>query len=850
MKLKKAHWIIIHFLVLDSLCVMSNAHKVYFADGYHGGIYGHYPISWKTKFIVDQFHQHPEWKISLEIEPETWDSVRRNTPEHYYQLQNIITDNRIEITNPTYAQPYCYNISGESIIRQFEYGIKKTKEHFPDVQFSTYSAEEPCFTSSLPQILNGFGYKYAVLKCPNTCWGGYTRAYGGELVNWIGPDGSSILTSPRYAVEELEDNSTWQTKAWANSSEYLDACFNYGIKNPIGMCFQDAGWKNGPWLGFGDKVKNKSIYVTWKEYFENISIGNTEDNLNFSQEDMLVNLMWGTQVMQKLSREVRSAENNIVKAEKMAGMSFIINKNTYDADRFQEAWRTLMLAQHHDSWIVPYNRLNKYRNWAEEITIWTDNTNNIADDAINGALNSIHKTTKKNNTSGFFRVYNAQGQKRSELVKVKLPANYEGVEFKIIDIHKKNIPYFLENENNQLWIGFIADVPAFGYATYKIEKGKTVFQKAPKIQYLNQDEFLFENKMYKIIFDVSKGGTIKSLILKSDNKEFVKNDNEYLLGELRGYFYEDKKFYSSKDTPAKITTILNNSNITKILIEGEIANHPFKQLVTIANNQRNIDFDLQIDWKHNVGIGEYEQKDNWRDNRRAFCDNRYKLNVLLPVNLGKTKLYKNAPFDVCESKLDNTHFGSWDAIKHNVILNWVDVVDKDDKYGFTLLTDHTTSYSHGEDFPLALTVQYSGIGLWGWNYKISGSSNIKYAIIPHTNKWDKADIAEESVNWNEKLIATFVTDIDFENKSFIDIEKSGYEISSVQVVNNSLLLRLFNASGNDNEQQINLNFPLSEISEVDLNNNSIQNIKPLKTDVANTFYVKMPRFGLKTYLIK
>lgn len=52
--------------------------------------------------------------------------------------------------------------------------------------FTTYSVEEPCFTSCLPQILKLFGFKYAVLKCPNTCWGGYTNAYGGELINWVG----------------------------------------------------------------------------------------------------------------------------------------------------------------------------------------------------------------------------------------------------------------------------------------------------------------------------------------------------------------------------------------------------------------------------------------------------------------------------------------------------------------------------------------------------------------------------------------------------------------------------------------------------------------------------------------
>ena len=38
-----------------------------------------------------------------------------------------------------------------------------------------------------------------------------------------------------------------------------------------------------------------------------------------------------------------------------------------------------------------------------------------------------------------------------------------------------------------------------------------------------------------------------------------------------------------------------------------------------------------------------------------------------------------------------------------------------------LFSDHTTSYSYGEDFPLGLTAQYSGGGLWGPDYKITQS---------------------------------------------------------------------------------------------------------------------------------
>ncbi len=168
------------WLILIFLSVMSFGHAqktAWFADGYHGGIYGHFPL-WNTKFMIDQLGKHPEWKINLEIEPETWDSVQHLDPENYRLFCDYFAgegkNGRIEFVNPNYAQPYCYNISGESIIRQFAYGMAKVKGHFPDAVFSTYSCEEPCFTSSLPAILKGFDFKYGVLRNPNTCWGGYT----------------------------------------------------------------------------------------------------------------------------------------------------------------------------------------------------------------------------------------------------------------------------------------------------------------------------------------------------------------------------------------------------------------------------------------------------------------------------------------------------------------------------------------------------------------------------------------------------------------------------------------------------------------------------------------------------
>ena len=80
------------YIILLTVFFYANVYsqQAYFVDGYHGGIYGHYPVKWKTQFIVDQLYKHPDWRICLEIEPETWDTVQIQTPEAYRQLKNKV----------------------------------------------------------------------------------------------------------------------------------------------------------------------------------------------------------------------------------------------------------------------------------------------------------------------------------------------------------------------------------------------------------------------------------------------------------------------------------------------------------------------------------------------------------------------------------------------------------------------------------------------------------------------------------------------------------------------------------------------------------------------------------------
>lgn len=835
---------IILTLAFMGLTIGALAQKAYFVDGYHGGVYGHYPMAWYTQFIVDQLARHPDWRIGLEIEPETWDSVRVRTPEAYLNFQRVAGGPQVEFTNPSYAQSYLYNISGESIIRQFRYGIRKVREHFPDAQIVTYAAEEPCFTSALPQLLSLFGFRHAVLKCPDTCWGGYAAPYGKELVNWIGSDGTSMLSVPRYACEALQPGSVWQTTAWRNSKEYLAACRKAGIKHPVGMCYQDAGWKYGPWLGGKGREQNGSVYVRWTDYIERYSVGRSHDDYHFTQDDVRPGLMWGSQVMQRVGRSVRRAENAIVQAEKMASMAWLLNGFRPVQQDIDEAWRVLMLSQHHDSWICPYNHLNAAGTWSDNIVnVWTPKTLRVARSVTDRAVESMRGRDRSSEPM-LLRVFNTLGQEREEMVAADVPGNWM-VDMALVDADGREVPFAWQDGR----LVFKARVPAFGYATYAVcaakRQGRRTGTEAGVT--VSGDKCRVETDVWRLDFDLRQGGIVTSLYDRQGGTEYVAATDAFHFGELRGFFDRQQRFCSSTETAARATVVEDDSLRKVVRISGQIAGTPFSQTYTLCQGGRLIDVDLAIDWRHNERIGDFRPRQKG-DKRTEFYDTRYMLNVHFPSVAQGGTLYKNAPFDVCESRQDDTFFARWDSLKHNVILNWVDVVKPSGGKGLMLLSDHTTSYSYGQDYPLSLTVQYSGGGLWGRNYPVTGPTRLHYALLPHEGRWDKARLSAVGDGWNEPLLCRVVDNVEVDRRSLASLP-AGYQLSAATTEDGALTLRVFREDADDGDAALRVAVPVKDVEVVDLNGRTLRQAAFSNDKDGAVIPMKMPRFGLMTFKV-
>ncbi|MET3977481.1 alpha-mannosidase [Mucilaginibacter sp. UYP25] len=825
----------------------ASAQTAYYIDGYHGGIWGHYP-DWNTRFMAELLKSNPNWKINIELEPETWARAQAVDPAAFTDFKALFADQslngRIEYVNPAYAQSYNYNISGESIIRQFSYGIGLVKKHFPTAVFSSYSSEEPCFTSALPQILKSFGFKYASLKNPNTCWGGYTRSHAGELVNWIGPDGSSIITSPRYEGEKLAPRSTWQTIAWNNSPQYINAAFAAGMPHPVGMTLQDAGWKNGPFIGKGIKNGITSIYTTWRNYFDNIAKKDERQDWKLSQEDIQVSLVWGSQVMQQIAQKVRVSENKLIEAEKIASIAKIYAGYKWPQAKLDSAWRTLLLSQHHDCWIVPYNG-KKGDTWADKVVDWTANTNRICDSIINNAQALINNKTSSGN---YFTVYNTTGIDRDEVVFIEAPKGIDIKQLSIFNSTGLQMPAQLGSDKTKLF--FKAQVPAMGYAVYQLKAQQVSVIKGASVTVLKNGLYLMETDLYKIIIDPAHGGALKSIVAKTlNNKQFVDQKNARAFNEIRGNFYNGGGFKSTTDNPAKVEIIEQGPLQIKLSIKGTLNGSDYTQLLTVTQGNPRIDLSVNINWKGNPGIGQATPPNTYRlDNpEKAFYNDKEKLLAYFPLNLSQQNVYKNAPFDVTESKLNNTFFTRWDSIKNNIILNWVDVTDQDNQYGMALFTDHTTSYAHGENFPLGLNIQYSGLGLWGKDHSITGPTTINYALVPHAGKWDKAAIQQQNNEWNEPLSVAALSSVPTSSgKSLVKVP-FGYEISAVNFDGNDMMVRLFNTGAANVKSKVTFNCKADKIVLSELNGKSVETMVAKKTKNGETsISIAMPKFGIRT----
>ena len=862
---------------------------LYYVDGYHGGSRGHMPAgAWRD--ILNAMRAIPEWKISLDIEPASWDDLRREDPEAYREMRKLLADRavnaRVEMVNGAFSQPFGWAQGGESNIRQLLRGREVIKEHFPNAVIETYAVQEPCWASCLPQVLRSLGFTAAVLKDPGTAWGGYSSGFDAETVNWVGPDGTSIAAVPRYACEELLH--VWETESVTGSAEFSRKCVAHGIAHPSGNCFQDLGWAARP------KVTGAYIrFVTWREYMRQVA-DKPQKQWRFSAEDILTTLPWGEKTLQTLAQQVRSAENRVLVAEKMAAMAAALHGSPFPAERLQRAWDQLLWSQHHDAWITATTRTGRQA-WAFQVASETLETEEISTAVIGSAAEALSRGENRPATvplgPQWLRVFNTTASEREEVVEVSWASDMGTQRARVLDSANREIPcQFLRPRKftprgssttsgrppagaasaaglpaygpgeslNAAVIVFRAKAPAMGYGSYRIEPvyDNTPLAATPGASAGVEPDgtVVLETDLYRVRIDPARGGAISSLIAKDGNREIVDTASERRFNEYRGYFISEQKWASSADNRATVAITERGPVRVKVQVSGQILGRRFQTTIALAQGQRRIDCSARFTYDQDTWIGDpwdIKPEDRRVERRRSQNDGRFKLQAFFPVPFRNQAIDKNAAYDVCRSRNADTYFQKWDEIKHNIIVHWVDVTDPRQKLGLAVFSDHTTAYTHGPDHPLALVMGWGWEGGFWWaKCPLRGTQQVAYALVPHIGAWDEAQISRENCCWNEPLLPQIVDGqpgAAAPARSLVSVSGAGVEIPALQLQGRSLFVRLFNGEGDAAERTVSLDVRPVRVDLVELDGKVVRQLE-VRRGTAGRYEVRlaMPRFGIRT----
>lgn len=825
--------------------------KVYYMDGYHGGIRGHMPLgAWRD--ILDQMKKHPDWKLHIDVEPVSWDYLKERDPEAYEEFSAMLKDGRrMEMVSGSYGQPYGWITDGESNIRHLVMGRKITREHFPDVPVETYAVQEPCWTSALPQILRQMGYRRASLKNASTAWGGYCAPYtdenGGtaEVVDWTGPDGTSIPTIPRYACEDLV--KVYETEACAAAPEWMEKCAQNNVPHPTGMYYQDLGWCAGPGAR-GEHIE----FSLMRDYFENVT--DTERPVwQPGQEIFRGALPWGDKTLVEMARRVRRLEVQMLESERLAAVSSLYGTENGE-ERLSEAWGHLLMTQHHDGWICAAAGFGE-NNWAWKTAaqvyaaeFLTDKLNRTSAGQITDSM----KTDARENTETVV-VFNPSARAEKRLVRAAMTAHQGTRSFEVYDGDKKIPCQAIANRKhgdgswNAGEMLFLADLPALGVKTFTVCALQNEPDTEKKVSVAEEEgRIVLENSCVRIVVDASRGGVISSYYDKRRCCEIVPEGAAF--NEFKGYFIEKECFCSNTESPAKVKIEYAGPLAAVAAVQGRIGSAAYTMRYTMQAEEAHLDVSVDFHFPEDTHIGEpYEmKKGKEEDPHRTYHDGRYRLNAYFPTLFEQKYIDKDCAYDVCRSKLDDTHFRTWHEIKHNILLHWADTTDGEQ--GLCVFADHTTAYIHGgeSDFGLALAWGYDG-GFWWGRRTLRGGHSLKYRILPHGGMWRDADLWHE----NEKFLhapmacrCAFVPEQT--ERSIFACETDGVELGAFYTADGDYYVRVFNA-GEDTEAVFRPDERFCGMTEV-----SPEGIETGRVlcGADGRFTDVIPPFGIRTYRLE
>lgn len=269
-----------------------------------------------------------------------------------YPVWTLLKENHVEIINPLFSEPYLRHIGEESNIRQFELGLQVLAAH--DLSVEVFASSEHCLHPQLPQLLQAFGLSLAHTSARLA--GGAPTTYNPK-VEWVGPDGSAIIAIASQSG--LPNGHVWHGAFFEELPGLIFAAVaRPDLPSVVYVNIEDFA---NPMPGSQDIIAHLPEFERGHIYFRSFrEIAMNDDKLpisrqvHWSLDDFPIRTM-----NSKLIAACRRCEDFLVAVEATDALLTGTGSNSHQLE-IQDAWKKLLIAQNHDTFIVPFTTPGMY----------------------------------------------------------------------------------------------------------------------------------------------------------------------------------------------------------------------------------------------------------------------------------------------------------------------------------------------------------------------------------------------------------------------------------------------------------------------------------------------------------
>ncbi len=769
--------------------------------------------SWNLKSFLDfldadESHRFCVGQVTL------LEGFKRLFPNYWDKLHEAVLKGRVEIVGGAYVMPDFVIPDGESIVRQFQYGLRFIREELGVDVRTGWAIDSSGQCSQLPQILRQCGIDTLFF------WRGMPHDAPTEFV-WKGLDKSRVNAVWLAAGYDL---AAWLSENIREAfSTLLDIIERLGPRAASHNLFVPVGGALVPppphlvdivreWnRAFADM---RAVVVTPREFADKVR--SVQSKLS-TIAGPLISGRFAPVRLGGLSSRVRLKILNrrLETLLYLVELYLALSQDRSRATELDSLWKILLFNQDHN--IIrgviadgPYQQaLRRYEqaiSQAEEILA----------DAVPRAVSGL----VEGDEGLSIVVTNPVGWSRDGIVRVEIDKSAMECDiFQIVDSRGVSVPYQIANsrDDGTVEVIFVASgVPSLGHEVFTVapcEEGpefETSIKTGPN---------WVENDRYVIEFDTFSGAVTR-ILDKCNQFEVLRGPGNYILlendvGDLYRYDRSDlapsHHDLTSLRTSGNIEIVESGPVRAVVKVTGKVGQCTRTQLVTVYHGIDRIDFETTID----------------------FDGQDQRVSVEFPLTVFTDRVTVGAPF-AAESRNTGGNDSDWSEPNGGVFpaLDWVDCTGPE--YGVTLIVFglHEFSFRDGVlKMTLFRSVDHLSRGLDDEVVETDlsrerGSHRFTYSLRPHAGDWRESQTWRAATEHRLPLIAVLRTGhlrSGGEPLSMLTISGVDLVVSSIRPGNrdDEILLRLYEPAGEDGVTRLTFARPVDSAVLVDFRDHDI-----------------------------